>query len=173
MYRAALERAAKKGIKQILYLGDFDPSGLLIDQVAAREMSIQVTRIGLTQAQVKKYRPPSVPVNRKDSRAKDYIKRFGNRCWEVESLRPRTLLRLVEGEFSKYVPREYLVKAEARERAATISKPLLRRLTREIHHEVLRLMETQLSANEIQNRLAEEYGLKLKDLQHMDRVEHV
>jgi hypothetical protein len=38
MYRKALERARKRRVSMVLYIGDFDPSGLLIEKVAAEEM---------------------------------------------------------------------------------------------------------------------------------------
>jgi len=57
MYRKALIRAAERGVKKILYIGDFDLSGLLIEVVAEREMDsgrgIEVKRIALTLEQVK------------------------------------------------------------------------------------------------------------------------
>lgn len=173
MYRTALERAAKRGVKQILYLGDFDPSGLLIDRVAEREMVIEVTRVGLTKEQVKKYRPPSLSVNMKDSRAGEYVKNYGKKCWELEALRPRTFLRIVEEDLRKHVPSEYLAKAEAKQRAVNISKPLVRRLAREIHGETLRLLEAGLSPDEIMSRLTAEYNLQLGKPQNLEDEEHV
>ncbi len=60
MYRKALLRAAERGVKRILYIGDFDPSGLLIEKVAEKEMGIEIKRIALTIDQVKRFRPPSL-----------------------------------------------------------------------------------------------------------------
>jgi hypothetical protein len=160
MYQKALLRAAKKGIRKILYIGDFDPSGLLIEKVAEREMKIEVKRIALTLEQVKRYRPPSIHVNRKDSRAKDYMEKYGDRCWEVEALRPRTLLKIVEEKLRENVPYEYLVEAEARERASEIAKPVTERLKRMIEQEALRLIKEGKRENEILAYLVSKYGLK-------------
>jgi len=162
MYEKALQRAEKRGVKLILYAGDFDPSGLLIDRIAEREMGIKVHRIALTMEQIKRLRPPSIPVNKKDPRAKDYVPKYGNRCWEIEALRPRTLYRIVEEELRKHVPPEYLIEAEAVERAAKMMKPVTERLRRKIEREALRLLKEGRSEEEILTQLASKYGLRLR-----------
>jgi len=145
-----------------LYIGDFDPSGLLIEKVAEKEMGIEIKRIALTLEQVKRFRPPSRPVNRKDSRAKDYIAKFGDRCGEIEALRPRTLFRLVEKKLRENVPPEHLVEAEAKERAAKIARPVTEKLRRTIEREVFRLLETGMSEEQIRTQLASEYGVRIR-----------
>lgn len=99
MYRKALQRARKRGVTMILYLGDFDPSGLLIEKRAQKEMdhkqAITFHRIAITLEQIRRLKPPSRSVNLKDSRARVYIEKYGTRCWEIESIRPRTLFRLI------------------------------------------------------------------------------
>lgn len=166
MYRKALKRAAKRKVEKILYIGDFDPSGLLIEVVAEREMDsgrgIEVKRIALTWEQVRRFRPPSVPVNRKDSRARDYVAKYGDRCWEVEALRPRTLYRLVEEKLRENVPPEYLAEAEARERAARIARPVAERMRRMMEREVYRLMEEGRSEEEIFAQLVSKYGFRTR-----------
>lgn len=160
MYRKALLRAAKRNVKKILYIGDFDPSGLLIEKVAEKEMDIEIKRIALTLEQVKRFRPPSRPVNRKDSRARDYIAKYGDRCWEVEALRPRTFFRLVEEKLRESVPPEHLAEAEARELAARIARPVTERMRKMIEREVFRLLEAGRSEEEIRAQLASKYGLR-------------
>jgi len=166
MYRKALQRAAERGVKKILYVGDFDPSGLLIEKVAEREMDsrrgIELKRIALTMEQIKRFRLPSIPVNRRDSRARDYIAKFGNRCWEVEALRPRTLFKLVKEKLRESVPHEYLVEAEAWERAARIARPVTDRLRKMIEREVFRLLEAGMSEEQILSRLASKYGFRIR-----------
>ena len=128
MYRRALERARKRGVTTVLYIGDFDPSGLLIERVAQEEMDhkrgIRFVRLALTMEQIKRFKPPSRPVNMKDTRAKEYIEKYGERCWEVEALRPRTLYRLIEKGLKENVPSEFLAEAEAREKAARLARPV-------------------------------------------------
>ena len=146
----------------ILYLGDFDPSGLLIEKIAATEMDhkqvIVFHRIAITWEQIKRLKPPSRPVNLKDSRAKEYIAKYGNRAWEIESIRPRTLYRLIEEGFRKVIPPEFLVEAEERELAAKLVRRVTERLRREIEREALRLLREGVSEEEIRKYIAEKYG---------------
>ena len=162
MYRKALLRAAERGVKKILYIGDFDPSGLLIEKVAEKEMNIEVVRIALTIEQVNRFKPPSLPVNMRDSRAKDYVAIYGDRCWELEALRPRTLFRLIEVQLRENVPAEFLVEAEAREKAAKVARPLTERMRRVVEKEVRRQLEAGVSEEQILSDLASKYGLRLR-----------
>ena len=89
MYRKALERARKRRVDLVLYIGDFDPSGLLIEKVAEEEMDhelgIRFARLALTLPQISRLKPPSRPVNRKDSRVKEYTEKYGNRCCDTNA----------------------------------------------------------------------------------------
>jgi len=166
MYRRALERARKRGVTIVLYIGDFDPSGLLIETVAQEEMDhklgIRFVRLALTMDQIKRFKPPSRPVNLKDSRTKEYIEKYGDRCWEVEAIRPRTLYRLIETGLKEAVPPEYLAEAEARERAARLARPVTERLRQAIEREVFELLAAGVPEAEVRKRLAEKYGVKVR-----------
>jgi len=166
MYRKAIERARKRGVTMILYLGDFDPSGLLIEKIASQEMdhkrAITFHRIAITMEQIKRFRPPSRPVNVKDSRAKEYIEKYGDRCWEVEAIRPRTLFRLIEAGLKKVVPPEYLAEAEERELAARLVRRITERLRREIEREALVLLRRGIPEEEVRKHIAEKYGVRLR-----------
>jgi len=162
MFRRALERARKRRVTHILYIGDFDPSGLLIDKIAEEEMKIKIKRIILTMEQIKRFRPPSRPVNRKDSRAKEYVEEYGDRCWEVEALAPRTLFRLVEEKFRENVPVEFLVEAEERELAARIVRRITERLRMEIEREALILLRRGIPEEEVRKHIAEKYGVRIR-----------
>jgi len=150
----------------ILYLGDFDPSGLLIEKVAAKEMDhkqeITFHRIAITWGQIQRLKPPSRPVNLKDSRAKDYIKKYGNHCYEIEAIRPRTLYRLIEAGLRTVVPPEFLVEAEERELAAKVVRRITERLRREIEREALILLRRGAPEEEVRKHIAEKYGAKLR-----------
>ena len=150
----------------ILYLGDFDPSGLLIEKIASQEMdhkrAITFHRIAITMEQIKRFRPPSRPVNVKDSRAKEYIEKYGDRCWEVEAIRPRTLFRLIEAGLKKVVPPEYLAEAEERELAARLVRRITERLRREIEREALVLLRRGIPEEEVRRHIAEKYGVRLR-----------
>jgi hypothetical protein len=165
MYRKALERAAERGVREILYIGDFDPSGCLIDRVAQREMRIAVHRVTLTREQIQRYGLPFLPVNMRDSRAEEYVAKYGPRCWEVESLRPRTFRRLVEERLRSVVPESYVAEARARDHASRVARPITERLTQLIEQEVFDLLRQGIPSREIFHRLALKYGLPNRRLE--------
>jgi hypothetical protein len=160
MYRKALKRAAKSHVRKILYVGDFDPSGVHIEQVAAREMGIEIRRVAITPEQARRYRLPPISVNRRDSRVERFIQRYGNKAWELEALRPRTFLKILEEELKVNVPERFLLKAAAKEKAARIAKPVARRLVRKMEQEVLRMLKKGRSEREIMKVMASRFGLR-------------
>lgn len=89
----------------ILYFGDFDPSGLFIDedlqwsQVGYKNFK----RIALTKAHVEKYNLPPIKVNRRDPRAPGYLAEYGNEGWELDSLPPDVLREMVKSAIMEYV----------------------------------------------------------------------
>ena len=97
----------------VLYLGDFDPSGLdMIRDIRDRTLmfadgkgsnwsswerdAFTVKPIALTIEQIKQYSPPPNPAKVTDSRAKKYIKEYGNTSWEVDALPPKVLDDLLD-----------------------------------------------------------------------------
>jgi len=113
--RARFIDQLRLGVKKavILYVGDYDPSGLAIiedirtklvefrvaHKVGDAIVGIQVLPIALTMAQVKKAKPalPPSDVKASDSRTKAYVENVGTRyCWEVDALSPRMLQDLVK-----------------------------------------------------------------------------
>lgn len=46
--------------------------------------------------QVRKYRPPENPAKLTDTRAEDYVRKFGNSSWELDALEPSVLAQLVK-----------------------------------------------------------------------------
>jgi len=161
MYRKALERARKRGVTTVLYLGDFDPSGLLIETIAQEEMDhkrgIIFYRLSITMEQIIRFKPPSRPVNMKDSRAPAFVEKYGDRIWDIESIRPRTLYRLIELGLREAVPPEFLAKAQTREKASRIARPVTERLRKTIETEVSRLLEAGVSEEEILTRISGKY----------------
>lgn len=160
MFRKALARAASRGVKKILYIGDFDPSGNLIDKIASREMKLKVQRIALTRAQIRKYGLPSRPVNMRDSRADAYVAKYGPRAWEVEALRPRTFWRLVEAQLRMNVPHEFLVEADFREKASAIAKPAVDQFRASLEQQIVGWLKHGKSRREILLALASKTGLE-------------
>ena len=107
MWRAAmrLRRYSSRGQDPIIiHLGDHDPSGIdmtrdtidLLNLFAPQ--AIEVRRIALNMEQVEHYGPPPNPAKVTDSRAADYIDRFGEDSWELDALEPMVIVELVRDE---------------------------------------------------------------------------
>jgi len=158
MFRDALTRARERGVRRILYIGDFDPSGLMIEEVTARELGIKIERIAITLDQIEKFKPPSRLVNMRDSRTKAYIQKYGHRCWEVEALDPSVLLHIVEDKLKENVPAEFMAEAELKDRASNIAKSLTEGLIRKIEAEAYSLIKAKVPEEEVVRRLSSIFG---------------
>jgi len=100
---------------RIIHLGDHDPSGIDMTRDNQDRIDIftgftnpcvdgvEVTRIALNMDQVERYRPPVNPTKLKDSRAKEYIKRYGKSSWELDALEPAILEKLIKDEVEQYI----------------------------------------------------------------------
>ena len=106
-------RKAKEGKSlYIIYLGDHDPSGIdmsrdvedrlnlflgtsYFNQEGHEANRIEVKRVALNIDQVRELNPPENPAKTTDSRAADYIARFGTSSWELDAVEPRQLDKLV------------------------------------------------------------------------------
>jgi hypothetical protein len=90
----------------ILYIGDYDPSGLYMSEVDLPERfkryggRASITRIALTAADVHSGDLPSFEAATKtgDPRHKWFLRNFGKRCWELDAMPAPALRRRVEGE---------------------------------------------------------------------------
>jgi len=104
-YRRATE--AGKEV-HLIYLGDHDPSGIdmsrdVLDRARLysgegyRDLNYDVVvhRIALNMDQIDELNPPENPAKLTDSRANDYIAKFGESSWELDAIEPRALARLV------------------------------------------------------------------------------
>jgi hypothetical protein len=98
----------------------------------------------------------------KDTRAKEYIQKYGGGCWEVEAIRPRTLYRLIETGLKEAVPAEYLAVAEAKEKATRLARPITERLRKTVETEVFRLLAAGVAEEEILSKISQKYGIKLR-----------
>ncbi len=159
MFDKAVQRAYRRGVRKVLFLSDHDPSGLMIDEVTRREMPIHVERIALTMDQINHYHLPPIRVKRRDSRAKKYIAKYGDRAWEVEALPPRALLHIVEEKLRESIPEEFLKELREREAVQRKTRGLERELTERFRGEALRLLREGLSDEEILRRLRERFQL--------------
>jgi len=90
----------------VLYFGDFDPSGLCMDEELDENnylSGVNFERISLTIDQTKQYNLPSVPVKMDDPRAKKYVTKYGKRCWELDALDPNLLRALVSKSIRSHI----------------------------------------------------------------------
>ena len=109
--QSELWRAAERLIRYVaegqevlvLHLGDHDPSGIDMTRdiqdrlnIFMAHGSVEVRRIALNMDQVDQYRPPPNPAKLTDSRAHDYIAKYGSNSWELDALDPATLEALIE-----------------------------------------------------------------------------
>ena len=95
----------------VLYVGDFDPSGLFMsEQDLPNRLAeyggdhVKLKRIALTRAQVRGL--PSFPVTdkRQDPRYKWWLRNdYGPRCWELDAMDPNDLRDCVEREIRKLI----------------------------------------------------------------------
>lgn len=89
---------------RILYVGDFDPSGLdmirditdRIEEFLVEEtIDFRVIPIALNRAQIDQYNPPPNPAKTTDSRYEKFAGKHGTQSWEVDSLDPTVLDKLL------------------------------------------------------------------------------
>jgi hypothetical protein len=85
---------------RILYLGDYDPSGIdmirdiktrTLEFIGADDVDFDIIPIALTKKQIQQYNPPPNPAKMSDPRAGDYVKENGKTSWEVDALKPEIL----------------------------------------------------------------------------------
>jgi hypothetical protein len=112
---------------------DFDnerrisPSGWTIDETG--KVRLTVEKIALTMKQVQQYNPPPNPAKMTDSRAPEFVKKYGSSSWEVDALPPDVLQQLIRDELESILDmvkvreirdREEIDKQRLREAAAQI-----------------------------------------------------
>jgi len=88
----------------IIHLGDHDPSGIDMTRDIEDRLflflganNLEVERIALNMKQIEQYKPPPNPAKITDTRAKEYISRYGNDSWELDALEPNVISSLIEG----------------------------------------------------------------------------
>jgi len=94
----------------VLHFGDHDPSGIdmtrdLQDRFNkyAPELNIEVQRIALTIDQVKNYKLAPNPTKLADPRSRNYVQQFGNKCWELDAIKPDVLQDIVKNVIQEQI----------------------------------------------------------------------
>lgn len=75
----------------------------------------EIVAIGLTMDQIKKYNLPPNPTKLTDTRASNYIQKYGKTCWEVDALNPDTLTEIVEENIQSKIDMDVFSNAISRE----------------------------------------------------------
>ena len=99
VHDVALESLRDPRPLQVLYVGDWDPSGLcmsevdLPDRVQRYQGNVTITRLALTAEDT---RTPGLPsfaaaTKSKDSRYRWFVTHYGETCWELDALAPPVL----------------------------------------------------------------------------------
>lgn len=104
----------------ILHLGDHDPSGKDMTRDISERLElfgadVEVQRIALNWDQIEEFSPPPNPAKLSDSRAKSYIREFGNESWELDALEPSVLEQLIADEVDSLTDPLLLNQARVRE----------------------------------------------------------
>lgn len=104
-----IEEAINQGRSvHLLVLTDHDPSGLDIQRFTQTAFEwfgyeFGAERVALTYDQIKCYELLPNPTKRADPRSKDYISKFGDRCWELDALEPKELQRIVRDAIMSHI----------------------------------------------------------------------
>jgi hypothetical protein len=115
----------------VIHLGDHDPSGIDMSRdnldrlnLYSEFSGVELHRIALNMDQVEQYSPPPNPAKVTDSRAVDYIARFGHTSWELDALEPSVLDKLIHDKIWTFVDPDIwnATEQEETERRSTLSK---------------------------------------------------
>ena len=127
-------RKALEGVSRlaVIHLGDHDPSGIDMSRdnqarldLFGEDSGVELHRIALNMDQVEAYNPPPNPAKVTDSRAQDYIRRFGHTSWELDALEPRVLDKLIGDKVQEFIDHD---KWQATEDQQDEQRQLLSRL---------------------------------------------
>jgi hypothetical protein len=95
LYGAARETCGAEKPLTILYVGDWDPSGLHMSEVdLTRRLrryggNVSVIRLALTEPDTRTGLPWfQADTKRRDPRFRWFVDRYGSRCWELDALSP-------------------------------------------------------------------------------------
>lgn len=127
LHDVADETQADERPLTVLYVGDFDPSGLAMSEMdiparlARYGSTATIRRVALTQADVVDLPGFDAATKSGDTRQKWFVEHYGQRCWELDALPPPILRQKVEAAILEHInPSAWLHSAEI-EKAETAS----------------------------------------------------
>ncbi len=121
---AAKETRTTDKLLTILYVGDWDPSGLHMSEVDLTQRllryggNVHVVRLALTKPDTRSGLPSfKADTKRRDPRFRWFVDHYGSRCWELDALSPVILRDRVEQAILDRLDREAWQRAEVAEAA--------------------------------------------------------
>jgi len=110
----------------ILYFGDFDPSGQDIPRYIEQRLtedlgidteSMEFTKIAITPEQIEQYNIPPMPVKMTDSRGAAFAAEHGaHSAVELDALDPKVLQKMIEQEIVRYLDMDILKQRNEQEK---------------------------------------------------------
>lgn len=112
----------------VIHLGDHDPSGIDMTRDITERLNLflepegvlhkfaGVKRIALSMEQIERYAPPPNPAKITDTRAYNYIKKYGYESWELDALEPKILTELIQNEILGYLDTDEFLGAQKSEK---------------------------------------------------------
>ena len=133
-YEAAEQVLQKAGDRpvEIVYIGDYDPAGVLIDRSIMKELydhlgpNVKLHRIAVTQEQIAQYDLPTKPRKASERRRRDIEETV-----EAEAMPVELLLRLLRKQLDVFLPDGALKEARERERETSAALLHLAKLVAE------------------------------------------
>jgi hypothetical protein len=126
LHDVAEESMTDDRILEILYIGDFDPSGMNMSEVDLPgridryDGVVEITRIALTRDDCTDALPSfDVETKSGDTRYRWFRHNYGDRCWELDAMNPNDLRRRLRDEIVDRIDMaawEHCQKVEAAER---------------------------------------------------------
>ena len=125
LHQVAAESRASTKFLTILYVGDWDPSGLHMSEVdlprrfRKYDGDVDVVRLALTFYDCHGGDLPSFAADTKkqDTRYRWYAEKYGDRCWELDALNPVVLRGRVSAAIEKRLDHDAWHRAEVVEKA--------------------------------------------------------
>jgi len=110
LHDVAQESLTGERCLEILYVGDFDPSGMHMSEVDLPGRVekyggvVDITRIALTRPDCTDALPSfSVETKRRDPRYAWFKRNHGDRCWELDAMNPNELRRRLRNEIIRRI----------------------------------------------------------------------